>query len=243
MNKLIYLAWQDQKTRRWHVVGQLLRNKDEYEFRYTKGVENIPSFSALLNMPEHDKVYRSSELFSLFKNRLMPKSRPEYSDYMRWMGMKDSSMSELEALAISGGEKVTDFFRIIPVPEKNELGNYAFRFFVNGLNYMPEDAKERVNHLTANELLYLAHDFQNKEDPMAFLLRTEAPPCLIGYLPAYFTKVIHKIKNDGKANFMQTKVVQLNEDAPLQMRLLCELSFSHFKSWEHYEEEFKLIAP
>jgi len=55
MTKCIYLAWQDQNTRQWHVIGQLLRNDKGYEFRYTKGVKNIHSFSALSSMPEHEK--------------------------------------------------------------------------------------------------------------------------------------------------------------------------------------------
>jgi hypothetical protein len=245
MTKCIYLAWQDQNTRRWHVIGQLLRFDEGYEFRYTIGVNNIPFFTALPNMPEHERVYRSLELFSLFKNRLMPKSRPDYSDYVRWMGIEQEDMDELDALAISGGERETDFFRIIPVPEKNAKGDYSFKFFVNGLSHMDDHVKERVRDLHKGDSLYLMHDFQNTEDQLALSVRTEDPPCLIGYIPAYFTKVIHKMKNEKEnaINEIRVNVVQVNEDAPIQMRLLCELSSSFLnKPWEEYETEFKLIS-
>jgi hypothetical protein len=246
MNKHVYLAWQDQSNREWHVIGQLLRTDAGYEFRYTQGVQNVSTFSALSNMPDHHKVYSSSELFSLFKNRLMPKSRPDYSAYMSWMAIEHEGVlvDDLDALAISGGERETDFFRIIPTPEKNAKGDYAFKFFANGLSHMHDHVKERIKDLEKESPLYLAHDFQNKRDPLALFLRTDDPPCLIGYIPAYFTKVIHKIKNEkeSKSDAICVKVVQVNEDAPIQMRLLCELSAPFLnKPWEEYEDEFRLI--
>jgi len=244
MTENIYLAWQDQNTRGWHVIGQLSRTHGGYEFRYTKGVKNIPSFSALPNMNEHDRVYSSPELFSLFKNRLMSKSRPDYSNYTRWMGnIHDVSMDEMDALAISGGEKETDFFRIIPVPEKNVNGIYAFKFFVNGLSHMPDEAKDKVNNLKIGDLLFLMQDFQNTKDACALCLRTDDPPTLIGYVPAYFAKVITKMKDEPGFIGIQINVVQVNHDAPIQMRLLCEFSSSSLnKGWEEYEDEFKLIV-
>lgn len=247
MTNYIYLAWQNQKTRRWHVIGRLLRTNEGYEFRYTQGVNNIPSFSALSNMPDFKEVYRSPELFSLFKNRLMSKSRPDYFSYLSWLGLKREGISidELDALAISGGERETDFFRIIPVPKENSTGSYSFMFFVNGLSYMTDSAKDRVQELKKGDLLYLVHDFQNKEDSLALFLRTEDPPCLLGYVPAYFTRVIHEMKTNKKIEMshFQVNVVQVNKDAPIQMRLLCEISSPFLnRPWEAYEDEFKLIS-
>ncbi len=107
---------------------------------------------------------------------------------------------------------------------------------------MGDDSKERVKHLQKEDLLYLTHDFQNREDPLALFLRTDDPPCLIGYIPAYFAKVIHKLNNKQENNAIRVKVVQVNEGAPIQMRLLCELSSPFLNSsWEEYEDEFKLI--
>lgn len=245
MTKVIYLAWQDQNNRSWHIIGQLLRNNNGYEFRYTKGVKNIPHFSALPNMIDQEKVYCSQELFSLFKNRLMPKSRPDYSAYMSWMSDTEKKLiDEMDTLAISGGEKETDFFRIIPVPQKNAKGNFAFKFFVNGLSHMTEDAKKRVQELKEGDFLYMGHDFQNKEDKLALFLRTEDPPCFIGYIPAYFASAIHNLKNEAinEPNPFQVDVLKINKDAPIQMRLLCEFSSPFLNQpWEAYESEFEVL--
>lgn len=241
MDNYVYLAWQDQSARSWHVIGRLLRTSEGYEFRYTKGVKNIPSFSALSNMPEQQGVYTSPELFSLFKNRLMPKTRPDYPDYIRWMGIEKGSEDELQALAISGGERETDFFRIISVPKKVD-DHYTFKFFVNGLSHMDDNAKARVMAFSTGTTLFLADDFQNEKDGLAILLRTDEPPCLIGYVPAYFAKVIHKMRHESGPNSIRVHVSQLNQDAPVQMRLLCEFTLTAFKgSWEEHEDEFKLI--
>lgn len=243
MNKYVYLAWQDQINRDWHVIGRLLHTKEGYEFKYTKGAKDV-SFSVLPSMPEFDKTHNSTELFSLFKNRLMPKSRPEYNNYINWMDIEKEPIDELQALAISGGERETDFFRIIPAPEKEVDGSCSFKFFVNGLSHMEDNAKERVKNLDKGDPIYLSHDFQNKEDKLALLLRTDDPPCLIGYMPAYFTKIIHKLKETDGPEAIKVNVVKVNNDAPIQMRLLCELSFSSFKgSWEQYEDQFELLIP
>ncbi len=247
MINCIYLAWQDQKTRGWHVIGRLSRIAEGYEFRYTKGVKNIPSFSPMPNMTNYEEIYKSSELFSLFKNRLMPKSRPEYRDYMTWLGFEENNVAldNLEVLAISGGERETDFFRIIPVPEKNHKGDYSIKFFVHGLSYMSDVSKQVIQNLNEGDFLYLMNDFQNKFNSWALLLRTEDPISIIGYMPSYFTKIIHKL-GDGKNNLLNSikvNVLQVNKAAPEKMQLLCQLSGPLLeKSWEEYEEEFSVIS-
>jgi hypothetical protein len=247
MINCIYLAWQDQKTKRWHVIGRLSRIPEGYEFRYTKGVKKIPSFSPMPNMTNYEETYKSSELFSLFKNRLMPKSRPEYRDYMTWLGFEENNvvLDNLEVLAISGGERETDFFRIIPVPEKNHKGDYSIKFFVHGLSHMSDVAKQVMKNLNEGDSLYLAHDFQNKVDSLALILRTEDPPFIVGYMPSYFTKIIHKLGN-GNNNLLSSikvNVLRVNKTAPEKMQLLCQLSGPFLdKSWEEYEEEFCVIS-
>jgi hypothetical protein len=247
MDKYVYLAWQDPTSRRWHIIGQLKHVREGYEFRYTSGIKNIKESSVLTNMPEHDKVYRSPELFSLFKNRVMPKSRPEYSNYLHWLALDSankSSTDDLDTLAISGGEKETDFFRIIPVPEKKSSGLFSFKFLVHGVNYLDEHVKERINNLNKDDRLYLMDDFQNEKDRLALSLRTVEPICIVGYIPAYLTNVIREMRKiEGSVNSMTVNVVQVNKDAPVQMRLLCEFSSPDLeKPWEQYAPEFEVLA-
>jgi hypothetical protein len=246
MTKCIYLAWQDQDSRSWHVVGKLLKINNEYEFRYTQGIKKVNNFSLLPSMPDSKAVYYSDELFSLFKNRLMPRSRPDYPNYLRWMGLTSGNLAdELATLAISGGEKETDFFRIVPVPEKN-INNeeYSFKFFANGISHMSDYAKGLVDTLQQENPLYLLHDFQNAKDKTAISLRTDDPPSIIGYVPAYLTNIIHKIREKNGFDSVKVSVAQVNIDAPFQKRLLCKLSSSYLNiSWDEYEDEFKTLAP
>jgi hypothetical protein len=245
MAKCIYLAWQDQDNRSWHVVGKLLKIDNKYEFRYTQGANKVNNFSLLPSMPDIKAVYHSDELFSLFKNRVMPKSRPDYPNYIRWMGFTSENLAnELATLAISGGEKETDFFRIVPVPEKNINEEYSFKFFANGISHMSDYAKELVNTLQQGDPLYLGHDFQNPIDKTSISLRTEDPPSIIGYVPAYLTNIIHKIREKNGSDSVKVCVAQVNVDAPFQKRLLCKLSSSYLNiSWEEYEDEFKTLSP
>lgn len=242
MNKCIYLVWRDA-DKNWNIVGKLLRNNDEYEFRYTKGSEGVEQ-NLLPNMPEHDKVYRSSELFSVFKNRLMPKSRPDYPEYLQWLdiGQSGALVDDLNTLAVSGGEKETDSFRVIPVPEKNEAGEYSFRFFANGLGDLDEVMKNKVLELQAGGCLYLVDDLEKKEGALGLSLCEDRPFHLAGYIPQYFAKTIREIKDKNGDDSIRINVLQVNKDAPIQMRLLCILS-SPFLS-EHldlYDPMFKVI--
>ena len=175
----------------------------------------------------------------------MPKSRPDYPNYIRWMGFKNEDLvDELATLAISGGEKETDFFRIVPVPEKNINEQYSFKFFANGISHMSDYAKELVNDLQPGDPLYLMHDFQNMTDKCAIVLRTDAPPSIIGFVPAYLTNIIHKIREKNDFDSVTVTVSQVNKDAPFQKRLLCKLSSFHLNiSWDEYEDEFKTLVP
>lgn len=245
MINCIYLAWQEPKTRSWHIIGRLTRKHEGYEFRYTKGLKEISSFSPMPNMTNYEETYKSCELFSLFKNRLMPKSRPDYKDYISWLGFENNDeLDKLEVLGISGGERQTDFFRIVPVPEKNSQGNYAIKFFFHGVSHMSEASKQVIDKLNPGDVLYLAHDMQNKVDRFALLLRTEQKPSIVGYIPAYFNEVLNKLSdpNNGFLNSIKVNVIQVNKSAPEKMRLLCQLSGPLLeKTWEECEDEFNII--
>lgn len=83
--KTLFLAWQDSDSRRWFPIGRLTFNTDKYEFVYTQGAKEAQKecgFEPLLSFPYLDQVYTSTQLFPVFANRLMPRSRPEYSDFV-----------------------------------------------------------------------------------------------------------------------------------------------------------------
>ena len=74
--KTLFLAWQDKNRRQWFPVGRLDADVSAsfYRFRYVAGAQRAQKeakFPLLLEFPEVREDYKSSELFALFKNRII----------------------------------------------------------------------------------------------------------------------------------------------------------------------------
>jgi hypothetical protein len=168
--KTLFLAWQDPGSGSWFPIGLLTFNGKEYRFSYTKGVLEAQlkcGFGPLLSFPDFNKVYTSEKLFPLFSNRVMPRSRPDYPEFVQWLNLPQHEDDPIALLARSGGKRVTDKFEVFPCPEPDENGRYRIHFFAHGLRHLPKPAIERINGLQVGELLYLAHEFQNPHDSFA----------------------------------------------------------------------------
>ncbi|WP_295435495.1 HIRAN domain-containing protein [uncultured Thiodictyon sp.] len=102
--KRLFLIWHDPESSRWLPVGQLSRDRDDYRFVYTKGAEESENFLPFGRMTNLHAVYVAKELFPLFSNRLMPRSRPEYRDFLT----KDfQNPSDPSALLVRTGEPLS----------------------------------------------------------------------------------------------------------------------------------------
>jgi hypothetical protein len=222
--KALFVAWQDPSSRRWVPVGRLTFEKGAYRFVYTRGAREAKNFTPFGRMVDLDAAYVSEVLFPLFANRVLPKSRPEYQDYLRWLGLNESEHDALEVLARTGGLRATDTLEMIPCPEPTKNNSYEVYFFGHGLRYLTPENQARINTLEHGEQLFLVRDIQNSYDPMALLMRTNDPMSLVGYCPRYysaeFTRLIEAVGKDG----VKVAVEQVNPDAPSQLRLLCRLS-------------------
>lgn len=233
----LYVAWQDSKTREWVPVAKLTRIQTGYSLQYTRGAKRCPSFQGLGRMHELDGIYSSSELFPFFQNRLINKSRPEYKNYLRWLGLKDVTLDAMEILSITGGPRATDSFELIPSP-RYEGTSLVLDFFPRGLNYFPKEFSDLISSLHENARLYLIKDVQNEHDKNAILLRTNDPKLLIGYMAKYYCSGLNKLL-DGKIE-VSVNIKRVNKDAPLDMRLLCTLTTpceSNFRLIEN-EDDF-----
>ncbi|WP_089725100.1 HIRAN domain-containing protein [Candidatus Thiosymbion oneisti] len=220
---VLFVAWQDPETRRWWPVGRLSREDGDYHFVYTRGAEAAERFVPFGRMTNLHDVYVAKELFPLFANRLLPKSRPEYRDFLCWLGLEGSD-DALDQLARSGGIRATDSLQIFPSPEPTPDNHYAVEYFSHGIRYMPPTSRERIETLDPGEWLYLMRDIQNPFDDDAMLMRTGDPILGVGYCPRFysadFTKLLDLIGKDQ----VQVTVVAVNPDAPLQFRLRCRLT-------------------
>src|ERR1700726_2154827 len=116
--KTLFLAWQDQgESRRWFPVGRLDADQfpTRFSFRYIRGAEEankITGFSPLDDFPDFHVIYRSSELFPMFQNRVLHPSRSDFPEYMQWLDMDPRNNDPLDILAVSGGHRATDHFEV-----------------------------------------------------------------------------------------------------------------------------------
>jgi hypothetical protein len=184
----------------------------------------------LFSFPDLEKVYESTQLFPFFSNRILKPSRPDYPDYMRWLNLPESESDPMAMLSRSGGTKVTDHFALFPYPELDDRGRYHLYFFIHGLRYLPSASADRILTLQVGDRLYLMHDFQNKLDRLALMLRTEDAH-LIGYCPRYLREDIFEVFQQNP--HAVTITVERVNPAPafLQMRLLCHLIID----WEGFQ--------
>ena len=221
--KALFVAWQDTKTRRWAPVGRLTHDNGVYRFVYTRGAEGMPSFQPFGRMSKLHEAYKSDELFPIFANRVLAKNRPEYHEYLRWLGLSEARYDALEELARTGGLRATDSLEIFPCPEPTGEKNYEVYFFCRGLRHLPVENQERARQLKSGERLYLMQDLQNSSDSMALLMRTGDPITLVGYAPKYYSAEFTQLIKVTSPDQVKITVEQVNSDAPIQYRVLCKL--------------------
>jgi hypothetical protein len=239
--KTLFLAWQNPKSRAWFPIGKLSFDGKYYQFVYTQGAKQAQDkcgFNLVYSFPDVDRVYTSTELFPLFSNRVMRRSRPDYQSYMTWLNIPESEDDPIAILSRSGGRKVTDNYEIFPCPEPDENGLYHIHFFAHDLRYFPPSAIERIHQLQPQEVLYLAHEFQNPYHSRALLLCT-SDHYIVGYCPRYIVDDVFKL-NENNLELFKVQVERINPvPAPLQLRLLCSMTakwqddFRPFSSQEY----------
>lgn len=220
----LYVGWQNEDTREWVPVAKLSKSEDAYTLQYTRGAKRSKSFVGLGRMGDLDKTYLSKELFPFFKNRLISRSRPEYSDYLRWLGLQSLDDDPMTMLAVTGGVRATDSLELIPSP-RQDGDRLVMDFFPRGVNYLPGDVLKIIDRLAAGTRLYLMKDVQNEHDLNAFALRIDEPRVMIGYFARYYCRGLSRLLEQHGSD-VRVHIKQVNEDAPTGMRFLCTLSAS-----------------
>jgi hypothetical protein len=222
--KALFVAWQDPRTRRWLPVGRLTYEAGTYKFVYTRGAKESSAFTPFGRMVNLDAAYVSDALFPLFANRVLPKSRPEYADYLRWLGLTEHDHNELEVLGRSGGSRATDTLEIFPCPEPTADERFEVYFFSHGLRHLIPSYQSRIAELRPGDRLFLMRDLQNEHDAMALVLRTSDPISNVGYCPRYYSGEFSLLLESVGTDKVRVAVEQVNADAPMQLRLLCKLN-------------------
>jgi hypothetical protein len=179
-------------------------------------------------------AYRSAELFPLFSNRVLTRSRPEFARYLQWTGLPEGAVEDpMNILAVTGGLRGTDQIELFPYPTETEDGKLRIDFFARGMRFFADPNVRAADELMPGTKLYVMHDLQNEYDEFALCLRTGNPSYLVGYVPKYYTRDICKLLHQKPCDLKIT-VKQVNAGAPLAMRLLCSLE----ATWPDWFEPF-----
>ncbi len=223
MMNILFVAWQQPDSREWIPVAKLEHVNGIYSFTYTQGVFRAKQFRPFSGMSYLDAVYESPQLFPLFANRLISKSRPEFKDHLRWLGLPEAIDSPMEMLALTGGIRNTDSIELFQPPVVIAGRQYNLDFFVRSLSHMPKAAIERIGDMAAGEKLCLMNDSQNDFDRLAIALRSNKPAFMLGYCPKYYAKALGVLLANSESG-LNARVKCVNLDAPLNMRLLCSVT-------------------
>jgi hypothetical protein len=228
MASTLLVAWRSGAPERgWQPVGRLEHDDSGvYRFVYTHGAKLLPDFQPFPEMGNLEEIYESEELFPVFANRLLPKSRPEYEAYVRWGGFDpDNPPDPISILGVTEGRRQTDSIEVFPCPVPDSTGCYVNKFFVHGLRWLPAAAQDRINYLEPGEKLYMMADFFNESDRQAVALRTQkGERFLIGYVPQYLARDAWKILEGCSPDFIDVYVERINKEAPRQQRLPCRMN-------------------
>ena len=225
----LYLAWQDQRSHQWFPVGRLDADEDAppgtYEFSYVSGAKEAREsahFLPILGFPELTERYYSSELFPLFRSRVMNLRRPDRPDYLRQLGLDTAGWDMIAELSVSGGNSRSDSFEVFPAIEPDADGWFQTRFILHGLHHTNPDAIRRTASLEVGEWLFLSFELCNPDAVHAITVTTH-DKYILGWLPRYLVDGLHQ-DNAWMVTDVKANVAQVNLDAPLGHRLLVDFS-------------------
>jgi hypothetical protein len=245
--KTLFLAWQDSAaTRRWFPIGRLDADvaKSNYRFGYTRGAElahRDAGLEPLDAFPDFTEVYRSSELFPLFKNRVVTPERTDFAEYLRQLDLEPNA-DPLEILAVTGGTRQTDSLEIFPKIHRSPKGGFQCKFLLHGWRHVNPAAQERLAMLQPGNPLVAAIELNNPVSGVA--LQLETPDYyMIGWTPRYLVndlvKAIAESPSRVSARLLQTNPVP----APAKQRYLICLQGHWPKNYEPMSgQEFQPFA-
>jgi len=183
-------------------------------------------------MQDKSKVYRSETLFPLFANRLLDESRPEYPEYLGWLGV-DQAADKMEVLARSGGQRGTDRLCVYPEVDPNERGEMILYFFSHGLRHLNGPEQDAVRQLKPGVRLQMKRDDNNAYDCYALQLTT-GEMVRVGFCPRYLNQDLRSIQDQTS---IQLTVEKSNLDAPLYFQLLCKAVFTLPREFKIFKTE------
>lgn len=221
----LFVAWRNPETRQIIPVGLLVQRRDgdaaSYSFAYLKLAETLDGFHPLPGLPNLQRRYDSPALFPVFANRLMPRDRADYPDYLSRLDL-DVDADPFEVLGRSNGTRATDRIEVFAAPERTTDDHAMSLFFVRGIRHL-DGAPEAVDRLHDGQVLAIVDDPDNVMNGRALLLAgDDREP--VGWVPDYLVEHLHELRQYNGAD--PTVIVEHvnGPDAAPHMRVLCRVT-------------------
>lgn len=219
----LYAAWRHPKGL-IRPVGMLTRrivdSGESYRFVYLKVAEQLEVFELLPGLPDLHRTYESDHLFPVFRNRQMPRCRPDYGDYLARLDL-DIDTDPFEVMARSEGRRMTDRIEVFAHPDRTADGGLTTLFFARGVRYI-DGADAAVAEVAAGDPLDLVDEPDNPVNPRAVLLNSRTGG-RVGWVPDYLVTTIHELREYADADVRIVAEHVNGPNAAPHMRLLCRL--------------------
>ncbi len=237
----LFLAWQDPDGRQWFPIGRLDAD-GSYRYRYIEGARRAQGagFEAMRDFPELERDYRSSELFALFRNRVIAAGRPDRHEYLRSLDLPDDA-DPFTILAANGGRRMTDLYEVFPKLAKNRDGTFTCRFFLHGVSHVPKASQEREACLQADELVQVTLELTNPKTGIAVQIQS-SDYHVLGWAPRYL--VTDLVAAMAETPTYEARVVRRNAPpVPRSHQLLIEMRGSWSKHEPMRGGDFRPLVP
>lgn len=247
----LLVKWQQPSTRALRPIGVLSFDGEAYRFSYLPAVHTLEGFRPLVGFPDLTERYESSTLFTLFKERVLDPSRPDYARYVTELDLDPKHATPWELLTRSGGETAGDTLQLQPFPRRTAKG-WGCRAMVAGVRhlalkevdlgwkrsglYSSEGLEELLAGLHAGDELHVTREVGNSWEPAASLLVTGSGDA-VGYLPNWLARLAEPLTYSG-SDRCRAHVARVNpRDAGWHLRVLFDLEVD-----EPYEDAYKRLV-
>lgn len=216
------VAWRNRQRRVITPVGVLDHWAGGFRFQYLDGVgDSVEGFRPFIGFPNLTRIYQSDRLWPFFDLRVMDRKRPDYPQYVRWLGLTVEA-SRVDILSRSGGERKGDSVLLAESPAVTDGGATEAIFLARGVSYaVRQHGTEAIaDSLQTGDRLTLVDDPTNEANPRALLLEaSDGAP--VGWIPDLLVEYAHQVRYGG--GFVE--LLQNNGPAaPWHTRLLVRMS-------------------
>ncbi|MBB5326032.1 hypothetical protein HNQ34_003150 [Anoxybacillus tepidamans] len=196
---VLWLIWQNERTRQRYHVGNLVHHEGKYMFYYEKHAQRRGVIEALKNgyrlhlaFPDIDKIYVSDRLFGPFERRLPDCRRPDFQEILKAHGLSND-YTDMDLLRATGGRLATDPYEFV-APIYVYGNEFDFDFYIAGWRYY--EGERVIDQLQVGDDVKFQREPKNEQDPKAVVVLTKQGEKL-GYIPAFYSEFMFRLIEEG----------------------------------------------